>query len=285
MTKMSEGQYALGTLTLFALWLFVGLPILTAPAEVVIYRDAPYQIVAQSNTANGTQQAPYYVQVLPEQKDAQRLTQEAQDREEKKSADWWLVRWTAALFAATVGLIFATFVLGYFAWRQQRDARVTIAAAQKSAEAAERSALVAERALRDLERPWVFLAGVTVRRASPPDIPNAWFVKLHWENVGRTPGLTEECVCQITPKEGLPETPAYNSQYQLILPRTVAAGKTVETNEVGPGERKDTQLVVFGRLTYSELNGNKHQTGFAIEVSPHIAAYVPFAGEKYTYHT
>jgi hypothetical protein len=52
----------------------------------------------------------------------------------------WLALWTYALFVATVGLILATAVLGYFAYRQSRDKKASIAATQQSAEAAAKSA-------------------------------------------------------------------------------------------------------------------------------------------------
>jgi hypothetical protein len=59
----------------------------------------------------------------------------------------------------------------------------------------------------------------------------------------------------------------------------VAQNTEFDTNEVGPSPEfaiKNGQpilFVVFGRLTYEELSGPVHHTGFAIEVSPHIAAF------------
>jgi predicted LPLAT superfamily acyltransferase len=67
---------------------------------------------------------------MPSPKSAEERAQEAEEREEKKSADRWLVRWTAALFAATVGLILATGVLGYFGLQQSRDMKASISAAE-----------------------------------------------------------------------------------------------------------------------------------------------------------
>jgi hypothetical protein len=83
------------------------------------------------------------VQVIPSLKSSTELAQEAEDRAEKRSADRGLVTWTAALFFATVGLILATCVLGYFAYRQLRDMKASIAAAQKAADAADMSARAA----------------------------------------------------------------------------------------------------------------------------------------------
>jgi hypothetical protein len=74
MRKFSEGTYALGALTIFAFWLFAGLPFL--------YLSWP---------------------------------------QETRANEQWLVVWTAVLAFATVGLIGATCLLGYFSFRQLRD--------------------------------------------------------------------------------------------------------------------------------------------------------------------
>jgi hypothetical protein len=43
---MSEGQYTLGALTLFAIWLFVGLPILYSSTSMVDFGSVPQWITA-----------------------------------------------------------------------------------------------------------------------------------------------------------------------------------------------------------------------------------------------
>jgi hypothetical protein len=87
---LTEGRFAIGSLFLFAAWLFIGLPLVIYPSERIEY--------------------------------------------------WWLVHWTFALFAATVGLILATAALGYFAYRRSRDKKASISATEQSAEAAAESA-------------------------------------------------------------------------------------------------------------------------------------------------
>jgi|HubBroStandDraft_3_1064219.scaffolds.fasta_scaffold1163424_1 hypothetical protein len=52
-------------------------------------------------------------------------------------------------------------------------------------------------------------------------------------------------------------------------------------------ERKDGKpitFVVYGGLTYKELNGTLHHTGFAVEVSPHIAAFSGYPSDAYDYY-
>jgi hypothetical protein len=155
--------------------------------------------------------------------------------------------------------------------------------------ATSRSAKIAETALTDLERPWLFLEGTTIRRRDLPGqplTPNFFFIKLHWKNVGRSPALTGECIFEFKPKLGLSAYPVYSSDHPgLMMPRTVAVGESVETSEVGPASGKDEILVFYGRLSYTELNGKSHQTGFAVEISPHMAACSPYGDEKYDYYT
>ena len=116
--------------------------------------------------------------------------------------------------------------------------------------ATSKSAQIAERTLVDLERPWLFLAGATIRRRDLPGqplTPNFWFIKLHWKNVGRSPALTQECIFECKPKVGLPAEPVYSNDHPgLNLPYTVAAGDTVETSEVGPAPGQNEILVFYG---------------------------------------
>jgi hypothetical protein len=163
-----------------AVWLFVGLPWLNTPLDRIEYRDAPQHSGTQNNP-DGSAQSPYFVQVIPTPKSAQKQKEEAEDREEKKSSDRWLVRWTFALFAANIGLIAATAVLGYFGWQQSKDMRESVNAANRSA--------TAERALSDLGRPWIFIYNVT-RLFSPSGSTN---FRLNYTvaNFGKIPALVE----------------------------------------------------------------------------------------------
>lgn len=144
--KLSEGKVFAGGIFLLALWLFVGLPLYYSPGNS--HAQPKHQAVEHStNLSNakpdGSETAPFFVQVKPIPKSDEERSQEEEEREEKRSGDRWLVRWTAALFIATVGLIIATGVLGYFGYRQSRDMKESIGAAQKSADAAMLSAQAA----------------------------------------------------------------------------------------------------------------------------------------------
>jgi hypothetical protein len=157
MPKVSEGMVALCGVAALAVWLLVALPLLYLPSHSS-HKHQPHSsepAKAANAEPKGTEAAPFFVQVIPSPKPAEERAQEAEDREEKKDADRWLVRWTFALFAATIGLILATGVLGYFAYRQADDMKASIEAAADSAKAANRSAKVAEEALVANDRAWI----------------------------------------------------------------------------------------------------------------------------------
>jgi hypothetical protein len=80
----------------------------------------------------GTAGSPFFVQVLPSVKPSEERAQEEDDRQEKKEADRALVRWTQGLFLATVALVLATIVLGYFGYRQSKDTKESIGIARRA---------------------------------------------------------------------------------------------------------------------------------------------------------
>ena len=142
-----------------------------------------------SGEAKGTAKSPYFVKVMPAPKSAEDRAHEIQDREEKKSADSWLVRWTASLFFATVGLILATVALGYFAFQQMRDMKHSIAVAKDAATAAKEQVQLSRNALINTERAIVFhskthaMAGI---KGSTNEVID-WNFFAILENAGSTP--------------------------------------------------------------------------------------------------
>jgi len=82
----------------------------------------------------------------------------------------------------------------------------------------------------------------------------------------------------------LPE-PVYSEIKELPCARTVRVDEAVETHQVGPAPRRRENLTVFGKIIYSELNGKRHETGCALEVSPNIAAYNVYASDKYSFYS
>ncbi|WP_316229591.1 hypothetical protein [Bradyrhizobium sp. SZCCHNR1070] len=297
---MSEGRVTIGALILFAAWLFVGLPWLLTPSERVEYRETSQASAhGTQNQPNGTVQSPYFVQVIPAPKSAQERADEAQDREEKKSSDWWLVRWTFALFAATIGLILATAVLGYFGWRQSRDMQDSIAVANRSATAA-------ERALIDLERPWLFvhLSPHLVDRKAPPEFKVPPVAVFQIGNHGRMPATIRACYIAL---EGLPQTepsagllrdefhmsigPQERSEKLPIdCPGGLAEyGAVVDliTDVVHPiPELKQTEnLFFYIVIEYVDVRGKLYKSSFCWRFDLGVNYWVEFGGSKYNYLT
>jgi hypothetical protein len=120
MPKLSEGQYAIGGLTIFAVWVFVVLPFL-------------YQTPIDHSelwSAKLTDWLPAVFTLA-------------------------LAIFTQRLYQATVGMWDATKELRNFAEEQSRDMKASIAATHQTAEAAKSSAETAERSFTLLERPYV----------------------------------------------------------------------------------------------------------------------------------
>lgn len=177
----------------------------------------------------------------------------------------------------------ATGFIGYFTYTLYQATNQLRAIGERQAEA-----------LTDLERPWLFMEAVRVERreGAPinPRIPNNWYISFKWRNVGRAPALIEDCIIKIEPTELLPEIPNYTNASPLSCPSTVAKDVEFETGQVGPGEEKGVKdgepvnLTIYGRLTYKELGGKLHHTGFAMDVSPHLPAASTHRNKRYEYY-
>jgi hypothetical protein len=59
----------------------------------------------------GTEEYPAFVKIIPTPKTADETDQEARDRKEKSTTDWWIVRWTGAV------AIFTLVLVGVGAWQ------------------------------------------------------------------------------------------------------------------------------------------------------------------------
>ena len=177
----------------------------------------------------------------------------------------WLMISTAVLGAATIGVWVATI------W----------------------SGRIAERALTEHERPWLFFSSAGIQLRSQPTgrlpPPNNFFVELFWENVGRAPALIDGCDVKFVDKDELPPRPDYSNCMPLSADRTAPVGVKFRTGQVGPvvalKNGQPIQYVLIGRMRYSELSGRQHVTGFAIEIAPHMAAFVSSSNRAYEYYT
>ena len=155
------------------------------------------------------------------------------------------------------------------------------------AESARRAAKVASKALIELERPWVFVEGARIIRRDMPGqepIPNNWYISFKVRNVGRSPAIIGECIIKIGPKDKLPQVPNYSGAAPIETQQSLSPKEAFDIRAIGPGPGDPAIRVAYGRLTYIELNGTRHHTGFAVEVSPHVPAFIGYSNPAYNYY-
>ena len=178
--------------------------------------------------------------------------------------------------------------------RANRVAARSADAAKTAADAALRQVEIAEKALH-VERPWLIVDGAHVTRREPPDVPNAWFLKIKCKNIGRTPAIVDKCTVCFSPMEKLGDVPDYSNGENYGAPNSVSVGGEFDLQEFGPGagparvgaDGKGHRIIVYGVLTYHALGGadEAHKTGFSMEVSAHIPAITSYPGKAYDYYT
>jgi hypothetical protein len=98
----------------------------TSTASSVIEQDSKKP--SPSSASPGSEGSPLFVRI---QKGEQEAAEEKQDRENKATTDWLLATYTLLLFLATLGLMVATVGLWYFAIKQSRDMRDSLAIASE----------------------------------------------------------------------------------------------------------------------------------------------------------
>lgn len=167
--------------------------------------------------------------------------------------------------------------------RQSSDVAITAANAAKA------SAEVAMNTFALLERPWIFLEKhrVVRREGAPiqPSLLNNFYISFQFKNNGRSPAFITDLVFNIIETSKLPLVPDYSlCVSKLSCPATLAAGKMFESSQVGPSPGKDVQYTIFGKLTYRDMTGVDHHTGFAIDVSPNLPAASTNKNEIYDSH-
>jgi len=246
----------------------------------------------------GTEKAPLFVQEvkqaptheeLEERKAAKNREERYEQREDRRARnDENLVLFTGLLAIATAALFVATVYLVRLGQVQAADAKVVAEAAKISAEAAKRSSEVAEASLTQLERPWFFhvshhfgpidQAPLLVQfHTEQQEAGQSWTISVTFENVGRVPGLIEKCEIRFLDIDTAPDSPAYTSMIEVdVDPKKVAANKTTRTPRIQQHLKKrhvvkqgdaSARVVAYGRLTYMELNGRVHHTGFSVLVN------------------
>lgn len=259
---------------------------------------AACMLAAGTSTASMTQMAPSRNSDLPpiviqgsvtvekSQADAQI---EAGAAKEKAVIDKGMVGYTrmTAGFTGAIAII-ALFQAALFLW-QLKLLRQSTEIASIAADAAREAAQVARDSFTTLERPWIFLEKHRVERREgapiKPTLLNNYYISLLFKNNGRSPAFIDSLAVKFIEKKDLPETPDFSTCTTLLRSAaTLAPGDDFESGQVGPAPGKDTQYTIYGWLTYRDVAGGKHHTGFAIDVSPHLPAASVNENQLYDFH-
>jgi hypothetical protein len=236
----------------------------------------------------------------PPSAQSEQQPQSQQEAQPAEATEYWTLfghrlKITDALLVF-VGVVQA----GFFFWQLRlmlqgmRDTKKAADAAKEAADAAKVQAEIARRSFTELERPWLFVEGATVSRGELPNesmTANNWFITFRCRNVGRSPAVVDECITKLQDRSTLPSIPNYAEAVPCGIPRWVAPNEPFKTEPpFGPAPingMKDApaiQFIVYGRITYRELNGAKHHTGFAVAVSPHMPAFSSYPSDAYNYY-
>jgi hypothetical protein len=208
------------------------------------------------------------------QADVQR---DAEADKTKSIIDETMLKYTERTVLITGVVAFIALVQMFLFMWQLRLMRQSSDIATSAANAAKASAEVAMNTFVMLERPWIFLEKYRVvrREGAPiqPSLLNNFFISFQFKNNGRSPAFITDLAFNIIETSKLPAVPDYSlCVTKLTCPATLAAGKMFESSQVGPSPGKDVQYTIFGKLTYRDMAGVEHHTGFAVDVSPNLLA-------------
>jgi hypothetical protein len=280
------------------------------PSQPIV--NEPPKAVTQTNQQpattdqRGTDQTPFIVKILEPQKAETETARDQEERDNKSSSDWWLVKLTAVL-AATGILQF--FVFGYQALQLRRtvtamkeagktqsdDMKKSIVALETAAKASKKSADTMNAA----ERAYVFVAvkmpNENIQHSEGGTIQTRFPVK--YRNQGKTPAVVSEirAMIKLIPiSDDYPESIGEIAIDQLIPPG-IAIGpssmlwiqvwtnlKSSELAEINGG---NVRLLCLGCVTYRDIHREDRKTGFCWEYNPSAKRFVIAPTAKLNYYT
>jgi hypothetical protein len=269
MPRITEGQYALGGLTIFVVWVFFVLPFLYQTPISEKYDHNRTEAAAQSAAHQEGHHAPGIAtpnEVLPNPNTA--ANEPEKDRGEFWSAkltDWllaiftlFLVFFTARLCYATAGLKDSTDklwdagerqmeLIRQNAAEQSRDMQASIVEAKRSADAAVAGADVARQALVNAQRAFVFINAIRPNRALNPANNDTvgWFFQVEFKNSGNTPTKSLRCLMNIRVFDGqIPDNFDFvDNPGGVSIPAFIAPQRTASLTDL-PAALADIEGVV-----------------------------------------
>jgi hypothetical protein len=237
MKKLSEGQFALGSLFVFSFWIFVALPFFhSAPS----YSQAVGHAAQHASNIDSTQKPkePFWERATDDPVAVFTLA---------------LVVFTFVLAISTIGLWIVTWLAGR---RQARDMQGAIREAARSAEAAQKAVELSDKTAERQLRAYLYVDAQEIRKFGFDEIPEAW---TSLKNSGATPAFELERAAKLMytthPAEEFPAlewggAKAYLAPHgevffgPISLPRALTAA---ESANVIAGTHA---LYLFGKIRY-----------------------------------
>jgi hypothetical protein len=191
----------------------------------------------------------------------------------------WFINWFVALvdvLQAYNGAItaIATVIIGCFTY-------VLAIVTNRQAKLTARSVRLAERALVELEGPILQVIDIFVSITNPlsnDDLGHTSHYKI--KNYGRTPAVLREVSFQHGQLVKKFDAPHYGTKVKLST--FFGQGDTITMNP------SDVGVVVagfvYGYLTYSDIFGNLHTTGFGLSRASETDSWLISGGVVYNYH-
>jgi len=209
----------------------------------------------------GTEEMPFVIKIISTPKSQAEIDQKRQEHKEKASQNWWLVRFTGLLFAATVLLAIFAFWQGY---QMRRSVN---------------SLITSER------------ANLFVRVQHPVRDGHyivTQFAEFTVINVGRTPAILTSVNGSYEKIPHGDPIPRISSQGDHeIVPNTIIIGTIPEHFRAIKSHplTRDYRLICIGRIQYKDIFEVSHETGFCWERIPHTGEFEAIKDAKCNYHT
>jgi hypothetical protein len=283
---MSEANYAFGVLAIFSVWFFLiprALDSNKVAAQPQIHTEQSTK--ATDVQPKGTEQAPFFVEVIPGQKSAQERAEETQDRVDNQTLERRLADWTVVLAIATVGLIIATGVLGVIGYLELRSTDKTIQASAQLAQSAIAANQIAVTNAEQQLRAYVTVQEVHMQVHRHPDRmsgygqivpgnPHTYRFSVILKNGGATPAINariniscEKFNGHIPPDFAFPSSQLFGNA--LIGPQVIWDSPSVT---VGATELQDPAIpaerYLWGWIEYDDIfpGSFRHRTEFCFQV-------------------
>lgn len=245
----------------------------------------------------GSEDSPVVVKVIPTEKSKDELARENAKDKEIATLTGDLAFYTKQLFVATATLALITLGLVVLGFRQVRDARRSITAAEDSTR-------IAERALTELERPFVGVDVMDSGFKSELVSEEEYYVTLEgnmtfrYINHGRSPATIIEtsdkfdiCSPKQLPDPIDPSALGNQVPFGVIVganggtspPSTREPSRGIDKQEFLRVTSGDDNLIFIGYVRFRDIFNRTHVTGFCLRMDRSDARFYFVGDHRYNY--